>query len=213
MKKQIVLAAQRGKKHVSLVAQRGFTLVEISVVSIILVVLVALAVPAINSYLIGGRVPTAGQDLTRAIVSLKQQAADTSSSTPFASVPGIAKLLANTNFTVNGTTVNHSLGDSAGEVQLAAVGSGAAAQLTVWGLHPSACPSLASSMSKAADVIEVGQSGTAAAPTAPTAASSVPSTTSTAVVKVPTVAYNAMSAQAACDTDGNHNYMRFYVKR
>lgn len=201
------------KKHLSLKRQLGFTLVEISVVSIILVVLVALAVPAINSYMIGGRVPTAGQDLTRAIVSLKQQAADNSSATPFASVPGIEKLLANTNFTVSGTTVSHSLGDAAGEVTLAAVGTGAAAQLTVWGLHPSACPSLASSMSRAADAIEVGQAGTAAAPAAPTAASSMPSTTSTAVVKVPTVAYNAMAAQTACNTDGNHNYMRFYVKR
>lgn len=191
--------------------QRGFTLIELGIVAIILVVLVAIAMPQIENYMIGGRVPVAGQDLSKAIASLKGQAKSTSSSTPFASVPGVEKLLAQTNFTVSGTTVKHSLGASAGEVQLAAVGTGAAAQVTVWGLHPAACPSLASAMSKAADAIEVGQSGTIDAPTAPTAASSVPSTTTTAVVKTATVPYNALSAQSACNQDGNNNFMRFYI--
>ncbi len=200
------------QKPISRSGQRGFTLIEISIVTIILVVLVALAVPAIQSYIVGGRVPSAGQDLTKAIVTLKQQSSVTPSATPFATVPGIEKLLANTNFAINGTTVNHSLGDNSGQVVLAPVGTGAGAQLTVWGLHPAACPSLASSMAKAADAIEVGQSGTVDTPTAPTAASSIPSTTSTAVVKVSTVGYNATAAQAACSTDGNNNYMRFYIK-
>ncbi len=167
--------------------------------------------PQIENYMIGGRVPTAGQDLSRAIASLKGQAKSTSSSTPFSTPPGIEKLLAQTNFNVSGTTVKHSLGSSAGEVQLAAVGTGGAAQLTLWGLHPAACPSLASAMSKAADAIEVGQSGTVDSPTAPSVASSVPSTTTTAVVKTPNIPYNAISAQGACNQDGNNNYMRFYI--
>ncbi len=192
-------------------SQRGFTLVELGIVTIVLVVLVALAVPQIQSYIIAGRVPSSGQDLTKAIVQLKQQAATSPSPTPFATVPGIEKLLANTNFAVSGTTVNHSLGAQAGQVTLATVGTGASAAITVWGVHPAACPSLAGTLAKAADVIEIGQGGTADAPAAPAAAAAVPTATSANVVKIPSSPYSASAAQGACDTSGNHNYMRFYI--
>lgn len=193
--------------------QRGFTLIELGVVAIVLVVVTALAIPAIREYIIQGRVPSSGQDITKAIVQLKQAASLTPSVTPFATLPTVDKIFAGTNFKVDTTanTVRHDLGFATGAVTLTSLSSGAAVVLTVWGLHPSTCPSLANTVSKAADALEIGQGGTAAVPAAPAAATAVPTALTTNVVKITGGQYNASAAAAACAATGEHNFMRFYV--
>jgi type IV pilus assembly protein PilA len=201
-------------KHVkSIRSQQGFTLIEVAVVTIILVVLTALAIPAIRDYIMQGRVPSSGQDLTKAIVQLKQSASLTPSATPFATLPTVDKLFAGSNFKVDtaANTVKHDLGATAGSVTISSLSSGAAVVVTVWGLAPAACPGLANTVSKAADVIEVGQGGTVAAPAAPTAATAVPASLTTNVVKITGGSYSATGAAAACSAAGENNYMRFYI--
>jgi prepilin-type N-terminal cleavage/methylation domain-containing protein len=191
--------------------QAGFTLIELGVVAVILVVLVALATPAIREYIISGRVPSSGQDLSKAIVTLKQSSALSNSATPYSSVGTVDKYFTNSNFKVSGTTVTHDLGFNGGAIVLDSLSSGAAVSLTLWGISPSACPGLANAISKSADAIEVGQGGTVATPTAPTAATAIPTATTTNVVKIPGGTYNASAAAAACNTAGQNNYMRFYI--
>lgn len=190
--------------------QQGFTLIELSVVAIILVVLGVLALPKIRELIISGRVSTAGQDLNRGVVQLKQVKAMTPSATPYATLPTADKLFASTSFTLNGTDVEHELGVTGGKVVFTSLASGAAMAITVWGLNPAACPGLAHTLSRTADAVEIGQAGTVATPAAPSAASAVPTTISTSVVKVATTNYDAAAATNACSTDGENNFMRFY---
>lgn len=197
--------------HASLRRQSGFTLIELSVVAIILVVLSALAVPQIREQIIAGRISSSGQDITRAIVRLKEAAALTPTATPFASLPSVDKLFSASNFKVSGPLVSHDLGDPSGGILLSSLSAGAAAVLTVWGLHPATCPALANVVSKVADAIEVGTAGSADAPAAPVAPGAMPTTTGGGVVKAAFGKYDAAAAAAACAVSGQHNYMRFYV--
>jgi type IV pilus assembly protein PilA len=203
----------KSTRSISRRMQRGFTLIELSVVAIVLVVITALAIPAIREYIINGRVPSSGQDITKAIVQLKQASSLTPSATPFATLPTVDKLFAGTNFKVDTTanTVAHALGFSGGQITTVSLASGAAVSMTIWGLAPGTCPSLANTVSKAADVIEIGQGGTAAAPAAPAAAAAVPTALGTNVVKITGGSYSATAAAAACSAAGENNYMRFYI--
>ncbi|MDO8280744.1 MAG: prepilin-type N-terminal cleavage/methylation domain-containing protein [Burkholderiaceae bacterium] len=197
--------------HPSLRRQTGFTLIELSVVAIILVVLSALAVPQIREQIIAGRVSSSGQDITKAIVRLKEAAALTPTATPFASLPSVEKLFSGSNFKVSGSLVNHDLGDPAGGITLSSLSSGAAVALTVWGLHPATCPALANVVSKVADAIEVGTAGSVDAPAAPPTPGAVPTAAGAGVVKIAFGKYDASAAAAACAVTGQHNFMRFYV--
>ena len=201
------------KSMKSLRKQGGFTLIELSVVAIVLVVVTALAIPAIRGYIIEGRVPSSGSDITKAIVQLKQASSLTPSATPFATLPTVDRLFAGTNYKVDtaANTVAHDLGFTGGRITIASLAGGAAVSMTVWGLAPGTCPSLSNTVSKAADVIEIGQGGTAAAPAAPAAAAAVPTALGANVVKITGGNYNASAAAAACSPAGEHNYMRFYI--
>ncbi len=201
-----VQASRRG-----IARQKGFTLVELGVVAVILIVLVVLALPKIEDKFIEGRIPTAGRDLLQSISRLRSAANITQSPLPFATLPSMDNLFRDGHFAVNGSVVKHQLGTAQGEVVVTTLASGAAASITLWGLSPLNCPNLFNQVQKAADVVEVGTSGTALAPTAPSPPSAVPTTASATVVKTPTAAYDAGKVVAACSEAGSHNFLRFYV--
>jgi type II secretory pathway pseudopilin PulG len=199
------------RKPASLRKQGGFTFIELGAVIIIIVVLGALVTPRIREVLIGGRVPTSGQDLAKGIAQLKQAAAVSQSTTPFATLPGPAQIFPGSNFKVSSTFVIHDLGVAGGRVVVDSIASGAAASITVWGINSAACPGLATAVNKAADAVEIGQGGTVTTPAAPSAPTAVPTAVSTNVVKIAGGNYDGVAAGAACNTTGEHNYIRFYV--
>jgi type IV pilus assembly protein PilA len=191
--------------------QQGFTLIEVSVVAVVLVVLVALAVPKIEEKLIEGRIPPAGRDLALSIARMRALANMAPSTTPFATLPAMDALFKDGNFTVTGTSVGHQLGANGGEVVVTSIASGASVAFTVWGLHHANCPALSNQLHKAADVLEVGTSGTSSVPAPPSAPTSVPLVATATVVKTPTSTYDGGKVAAACSEAGRNNYLRFYV--
>ena len=191
--------------------QRGFTLVEIGVVAIILVVLIAIVVPRIQDEIISSRVPSVGKDLITAITRLQQIAVVSNSSTPFSVLPALENLFSGSNLVFSGASLLHGLGDPTGRVEVDSLLSGAAVVITLWGIDPAACPALALTLSKSVAAVEISMSGTASAPTAPTPPAAPPIVLSATVVKVATTAFDAGLARSACNSTGQHNFMRFFI--
>lgn len=166
--------------------QRGFSLIEVSIVTAIVLLLAIIGIPAIGGYVVENKVPKVAEELARFILQTKVNGPN-GSATPYAGIgtDHFANLAYDSSiFTVtdNGgsKTVYHGLGAD-GDVSISEASAGAAFTITLNKVNNAACPSIASVMQRVVNQITVQpDSGTAV------------------TVKSPTQTYNALSTESAC---------------
>lgn len=166
--------------------QQGFSLIEVSIVTAIVLLLAIISIPAIGGYVIENKVPKVGEELARFILQTKVNAPN-GSTTPYADIDTrhFAKLVRDSSiFSVSGsdesTRVQHGLGSN-GEVLVASAESGMAFSITLSGVNNVACPSIASIMQRVSESITIAAEGQSAS-----------------VVKDATTPYSALSAEGQC---------------
>lgn len=167
-------------------SQRGFSLIEVSIVTAIVLLLAIIAIPAVGSYVIENKVPKIGEELARFVLQTQINAMPGSTS-PYEDIATshLAKAVFDSSLfsvaTTGGiTTVFHGLGRD-GKVEVASANSGASFSLTLDKVSHAACPSLASVMQRLAHTIVISSAGG-----------------SSATVKSDTQDYNALNAEAHC---------------
>jgi len=155
-------------KHAQLRHQRGFSLIEVSIVTAIVLLLAIIGIPAIGGYVVENKVPKVGEELARFILQVKVNAPN-GSSQPYADIDTehFANLVRDSSiFSVSGsgsgTQVLHGLG-SEGRVVVAPDGSGDAFSISLSNVNHAACPAIASVMQRVVDSITVAADGQAAA--------------------------------------------------
>lgn len=197
---------------------KGFTLIELGIVVVILTILAALAIPAIRTEIIKGRVASTGDDTVKAIVALKNLAGTATNATPFTGLTGaqVQGLFRNSNQKLGSATatdpvVTHSLGTATGSFRYVVVDTGAGAGsgvlIGIHGINEAACANLATALSKAADAVSIGPTSATGAYTAPTYTAPNISGTS---VKALGGQYNPVAAAGAC-TAGDTNQVNVLV--
>ncbi len=176
-------------------AQAGFSLIEVSIVTAIILLIAVVGIPAIGNYVLENKVPKVGQELARFVMHMRINAG-TSSGTPYGGI-GIDNLAAqvvdSSVLTKTSTgTVLHGLGTD-GTIEVAAEDSGNGFVLRLKKVNHAACPSIASVLQRLADSITVG-SGQGAG----------------ATVKNASTPYSALATEAAC-AKGDVNQFEFHV--
>jgi type IV pilus assembly protein PilA len=179
-------------------SQGGFTLIELTIVGIILGVLTLLALPRINSFLIDRKVQPTATDLAQAVMRVRVNAEGTGA-TPYTGMNTAA--LANTLrgrttvLTVNGSgataNMTHGLGRTGATVTAAPTTitvTGDSWTATASTVNAAACPGLAASLRTAAEIITINGE----------VVHSIPAGT----------AFNGQTAQNFC-TDGDTNTFTF----
>ena len=148
-------------------AQQGFSLIEVSIVSAIVLLLAIIGVPAIGGYLIENKVPKVGEELARFILQTKINA-PTGTSNPYEGIEisNFANLVRDSSvFTVSGTgagtKVLHGLGTD-GEVGIDVDESTDSFEITLSKVNNAACPSIASVMQRVSDSITIAPDNGAA---------------------------------------------------
>lgn len=166
--------------------QQGFSLIEVSIVTAIVLLLAIISIPAIGSYVVENKVPKVGEELVRFILQAKVNAPN-SSTTPYQGINTVnfANLVRDSSiFSVSGidagTRVLHGLGND-GEVAVSSEGTGSSFSITLSKVNNAACPSIASVLQRVADSITVSAQGQAAA-----------------TVKDDTTAYSALTTESKC---------------
>ncbi|MCC2595321.1 prepilin-type N-terminal cleavage/methylation domain-containing protein [Pusillimonas sp. MFBS29] len=167
-------------------AQHGFSLIEVSIVTAIVLLLAIIGVPAIGGYVVENKVPKVGEELARFILQTKVNAPN-GSSTPYEGIDtsSLARMVHDSSiFTVSGTgataKVHHGMG-TGGEVTVAEAEAGAAFTITLSKVHDAACPSIASVLQRVSDTITVAAASQSAT-----------------VVKDATTQYSALAAESYC---------------
>jgi type IV pilus assembly protein PilA len=177
--------------------QGGFTLVELSIVMLIIAVLGALSYPKIRTFLISGKTKPTADDVTLAVTRIRANAEGTGN-TPYAGVA--TNTIANTlrertnALTVTGVgnaaTLQHKLGATGAQVTAAPATittAGDSFSLTFPTVNSGACPDLATSLQNSAEIISING----------TVVKSVPAGT----------VYNGQNALAACTADDTNTYV------
>lgn len=164
-----------GKSRYRSGREQGFSLMEVSIVTAIVLLIAIVGIPAIGGYVIENKVPKVGEELQRFIASMKINAQG-GGVTPYIGLDtgALANALRDsTVLAVQGTgaaaSVAHGLGGSGigdngvVEVQPAAVdgaGMGSAFTLTLSNVSHAACPALASVLQRMSEIISIsGDSG------------------------------------------------------
>lgn len=186
--------------------QRGFSLVEVSIVTALMVILAVVGIPALQDYVVENKVPKVAADLQRFVARMKV-AAIGGSDTPYASinrrvlvngVRGSSALVIRGEG--NNALVAHGLGGQGaldhGELKVAPVAApdqsaGSAFSLTLDHVNHAACPVLATTLQRMASQVSIEGRGGAV------------------MVKndfaVPPMAYQPVLADAQCERgDSNH---------
>lgn len=167
--------------------QYGFSLIEVSIVTAIVLLLAIIAIPAVGSYVIENKVPKVGEELARFVLQT-QINAQSGSSYPYTDVETahLANMVLDSSlFSVasaggSAPTVLHGLGRD-GTVEVRAVDSGAGFSITLDKVSHAACPALASVMQRLVHTISISSSGGAST-----------------VVKSDSVDYSALKAESSC---------------
>lgn len=192
--------------------QTGFSLIEISIVTTIMMLIAIVGIPAIQGYVIESKVPRVAEEMQRFVARLKASTHGFGAA-PYAAVDAgtlVNALRASSVVSVNGlgagATVAHGLGGSGsngrGVIALAptsisGAANGAAFSLTLNDVNHAACPSLASILQRIAEHVTIsGQSG--------------PVVVKNATVE-PVTPYNAILADAQC-TSGDRNTFVFTIR-
>lgn len=170
-----------------LAGQRGFSLIEVSIVTAIVLLLAIIAIPAVGSYVVENKVPKVGEELARFVLQT-QINAQPGSTAPYADVDTthLANMVLDSSlFSVTtaggGTpTVLHGLGRD-GTVEVNAAEAGSSFSITLRNVSHAACPSLASVMQRLAHTIVISSSAGGAS-----------------TVKGDGVDYSALRAESRC---------------
>ncbi len=180
-------------------AQQGFSLIEVSIVTAIVLLLAIIGIPAIGGYVVENKVPKVGEELARFILQTKVNGPN-GSPTPYAGigVNHFANLVSDSSiFTVTDSgsqkTVYHGLGTE-GIVHVAEAAAGAGFIITLNKVNHAACPSIASVMQRIVDEITVQ-----------------PATGTTTTVKNESLSYSALTTEAAC-SKGDTNTFAFTAR-
>ncbi|MBV7482370.1 type 4 pilus major pilin [Bordetella sp. BOR01] len=192
--------------------QAGFSLIEVSIVTAIVLLVAIIGIPAIGAYVTENKVPKVGEELQRFVARTKANAQG-AGPTPYVDIDtgALANALRDSSVVaVSGTgssaVVAHGLGGNGssgnGTINLAPVsvasgGAGSGFAMTLTNVNNAACPALASIMQRVSDIITVeGQGG----------AGKVKDST-----VVPRIAYSATAAESRC-TEGDNNTFVFTVR-
>ena len=178
--------------------QSGFTLIELTIVLLLIAVLGYLATPRIRAYMIESRVDTHAKSINEAVMRIRANTQG-AGPTPYATVT--TATLANTlrdrttAMTLSGaginSTITHSLGATGSAVTVASntiTAAGDSFTVTFPTVHNGACPAFSTQIQNTAEIISIN---------------------GTVVKSVPgAVAYNGQNAQDNC-TDGDTNTFVF----
>jgi prepilin-type N-terminal cleavage/methylation domain-containing protein len=192
--------------------QRGFSLIEVSIVTAIVLLIAIVGIPAIGAYVIENKVPKVGEELQRFVARAKANGQG-GGITPYLNLHDgmLASALRDSSiFSVSGidasAVVAHGLGGngssgngtiSVAPTSFAGGGTGSAFTLTLTNVNNAACPGLASVMQRVSEIIAVeGEGGPV-----------VVKDTSAS----PPTRYDAMLAQAQC-ARGDANTFAFTVR-
>jgi prepilin-type N-terminal cleavage/methylation domain-containing protein len=176
--------------------QRGFTLIELSIVALILLVLAVVGVPSIQSLLIENRAPAAARDLQSAAVKIRQvRAANGAIATPYTgiAIAELGSMLRGSSYEVTpaapaaATAIAHSIGsgDATPSVTIAAgtlAIAGDSFTVSLADVARAACASFASTFARQAEVIAITPAGGGSA----------------ATVKAAGGTFSAQAAQTTC---------------
>jgi|GEM_PF-918837 len=191
------IGSRENKKRATL-AQQGLSLIELSVVTVIILLLAVLAVPVIQGYLVENRVPKVGEALAHFV--LRQHLNASVHGAPQYSGMTINHFSQqNQNSSVfrfqgqgSQASVMHGLSKN-GQLLITELEGGQALELRLTDVHHAACPSLATVLHRVADEVHIG------------------SGSNLSEVKSPQRAYSAFHAQQQC-ADGEVNTFRFVVR-
>ncbi len=192
--------------------QQGFSLMEVSIVTAIVLLIAIVGIPAIGGYVIENKVPKVGEELQRFVASMKINAQG-GGVTPYTGLDtgALANALRDsTVLSVQGTgaaaSVAHGLGGSgtsgSGVVQVEpasvdAAGMGSAFTLTLTNVSHAACPALASVLQRVSEIISIsGSSGAKVVKDS---------------IATPATPYRAAQAQAQC-SQGDVNTFVFTAR-
>ena len=191
--------ARAGKRHHRLpLRQQGFSLVELSIVTAIILVISIIGIPAINSYVIENKVPEVAGELQRYVARTKANGQGTSNPYTAIDTANLGRALRSSSVvSVDATTfgrVAHGLGGNgttSGLIAVAPSDSGASFTVTLDAVNDAACPALASLLQRVSERIEITGA-------------------STAVVKDSRAAtplvYSPITTQAACQAGDNNTF-------
>lgn len=180
--------------------QAGFSLVEVSIVTAIVLIIAIIGIPAINSYVIENKVSRVGGELQRYVARTKANGQGTSA--PYAGLDSgnLARALRHSSvLAVDPVAVDrvaHGLGgngSTTGLVNVVESDSGVSFTMTLDAVNDAACPALASVMQRVAQRIQV--TGTTAVVVKDEAAT-------------PRVAYSPLAAESVC-VNGDRNTFLF----
>lgn len=193
-------------------AQRGFSLIEVSIVTAIVLLIAIIGIPAIGSYVVENKVPKVGGELQRFVARAKANAQG-AGPTPYLNVHtgtlanalrdssvisvagvGAAAVIAH-GLGGNGTAGNGTI--SLEPASVAAGGNGSGFTLTLTNVNSAACPALASVMQRVSEIISVQGDGGAV---------TVKDTT-----VAPAALYDAMRTEAQCAA-GDANTFAFTAR-
>src|SRR3546814_476676 len=187
----ITLSGKRGVLR----RQRGFSLIEVSIVTAIVLLLAIIGIPAIGGYVVENKVPKVGEELARFILQVKVNAPN-GSTEPYADIDtaNFANLVRDSSiFSVSGLgaglKVLHGLG-SGGQVTASPAGAGDAFSIELSNVNHAACPAIASVMQRVADSITVAPDGQAAA-----------------TVKDASTPYTALTPESKCVTGALNTFV------
>lgn len=148
--------------------QSGFSLVEVSIVTAIVLIISIIGIPAINSYVVENKVPKVAGELQRYVA--RTMANGQGSNAPYTGIDtaNLARALRNSSVLAVDpdmvSRVGHGLGGNGtttGLVQVADSDAGASFTITMDAVSDAACPALASMMQRVAERIQVTGSSTA----------------------------------------------------
>ena len=176
--------------------QQGFSLIEVSIVTAIVLLIAVISIPAIGGYVMENKVPKVGQELVRFVMHTRVNAG------PAGDPPYVAIGTANLASMVADSTVLTRAGDGSvlhglgggGTVEVEPTDAGAGFLLRLLRVNHAACPSIASVLQRVADRITVSADGGAAR-----------------TVKDETTPYSALSAEGVC-ARGDTNQFVFHVR-
>jgi len=192
--------------------QRGFSLIEVSIVTAIIMLIAIIGIPAIQGYVIENKVPRVAEEIQRFVARIKANTHGFGS-TPYAGIHNgtlASALRGSSVVSVSGegamANIAHGLGGAGsggrGVVQIdahssAGAGRGSAFSITFTDVNEAACPALASILQRVAESVTIsGRAG----------ATQVKNST-----QVPPLPYNPILADAQCSA-GDSNTFQFVIR-